>query len=399
MKNKISVIELFTGLGAGTQALINLFGKQNVVVVDSIEKDKHAVKSYNAINETNFVPKDINDVDMSSYPEVDVMIAGWPCQDYSVAGKGLGLEGTRSNLILMTISKIKEMVNKPKHILLENVKGLISKRHTEDLEYIKKCFNQLGYNWDQAVLNSKYFGVPQSRERVFMLLTRKDCGFKTINSLEYRHVVEKTLKDILDFNVETQTVEIKPIPGQQYEYALNEMKQYNGKFIQINIEKLINQKEDQINWVALLGNLDVNEKFDKTAIYEQNGRFNGVDGIGSTLRGAPDAGFQNKIMFTRIPFKQDCAFQGINGQSHTLVVENSDFKNKIAYGNSAQIHYRKLTSLECWRLMGFSDEAHNKCVEAGVSNAQLVKQAGNSIVVNVLESIFYRVFMERIMNG
>lgn len=543
-KDKILAIELFGGIGAATQALKRTFGKDKVKIVDYVELDKHAVRSYNAINGTTFVSTDINDIDMASYPEVDVVIAGWPCQDYSVAGKGLGLEGTRSNLILLTIAKIKEMVNRPKHILLENVKGLLSKKHIDDLEYIKQLFDELGYNWDQAMLNSKYFGVPQSRERVFMLLTRKDLPMKTVKQLEERKTVDKVLRDILDFTEPTQTVSLTEmvayneknivlkdnkmwwrlsdgslreilkikepngtinvphsknftnnvmgtpdgqmptlmagstryiiIPkydygkGVKFEYSnyiylppsnpekplnnlegrrlwksdkfvgtipagqspkvyfTNKMSQYYGKVIELDINKLNNQDRDKINKVATLGTLEgidseqafkTNDFGAKDRVYGIDGQhatatatdiarskiafkdhsfnqkkhFLGVDGVAKTLR-AGDCDAENKIAFEEIPFNQDKSVHGVNGQAPTLTTTGADFKAKIAYPNEMIIHYRKLSTLECWRLMGFGDDAHNQCKQVGVSNSQLAKQAGNSIVVNVLEAIFKEIF-------
>lgn len=427
----IKAIELFGGIGAATQALKRQFGKENVEIVDYVELDKHAVKSYNAINGTNFVPTDINDIDMGAYPEVDVVIAGWPCQDYSVAGKGLGLEGTRSNLILLTISKIKEMTNKPKHILLENVKGLLSKKHIDDLDYIKELFDELGYNWNQAMLNSKYFGVPQARERVFMLLTRKDLPMKRIDHLEQRNTIHKVLSDVLDFTEPTQTIEIKTLlesdygKGVKMEYSnyiylppknvekplnnlegrrlwktdkyvgtipagsppkiyfTNEMSQYNGKIIELDTNKLDNQERDKINKVATLGTLEIGGFKDHT--FNQKKHFLGIDGVAKTLR-AGDCDAENKVIFKDVSFNQDKSIHGIDGQAPTLTTSGT------AYNENTIIHYRKLSTLECWRLMGFNDEAHNKCKEIGVSNSQLAKQAGNSIVVNVLEAIFEELF-------
>lgn len=364
----IKLVEWFGGIGAATQAMKRL---QDHQTTQYIELDKHAVKSFNAINGTNFVPTDINDVNVNEIGEIDVLIAGWPCQDYSIAGLGKGLEGTRSSLILLTIDKIRQMKVRPKYILLENVKGLLSKKHKEDLAFIKELFEELGYVWDQALLNSKYFGVPQSRERVFIALSRHDMSKWNIKHLEERNTVDKVLKDVLDFNLPTQQIKIETLleanygkgVKMEYEnyiylppkdtskplnnlegrrlwktdkyvgtipagqppkiYFKNTMKQYNGKDIELDIDKLRNQQKDKINKVATLGVL------------------NGID-----------------------------------------------FKNKILYDLETTIHYRKLSTLECWRLMGFNDEAHNKCKEAGVSDSQLAKQAGNSIVVNVLEALF-----------
>ena len=399
--NKIKVLELFGGIGAATQALKRI--SKEVEIIDYVELDKHAVNSYNAMNGTNFVPTDINNIDMKKYPEVDVLIAGWPCQDYSVAGKGLGLEGTRSNLILLTISKIKEMINKPKYILLENVKGILGKKHKQDLEYIKELFSELGYQWNQALLNSKYFGVPQSRERVFMLLTRNDLKQVKIDHLEQRNKVETILADILDFTEPTQTIKLikenhlkfsnfitlprasdgKLINGfhnrfwsyEKYSGTITASAtpriyypyEKNDKIVELNVNKLKNQNPTGINQVGVLGKPQ-NDDF-KTSNFGAKDRFYGIKGINATAT-STDIG-----------------------------------RSKVLYDEGMIIHYRKLSTLECWRLMGFSDEAHNKIKSLTyltkngkekrlISDSQLAKQAGNSIVVNVLVEIFKELFKE-----
>lgn len=482
---KIKIFEWFGGIGAATQAFKRQFGKENIEVLDYVELDKHAVASYNAMNETNFKPTDINDIDVSKYEEADLLIAGWPCQDYSIAGRGLGLDGTRSSLILLTISKIKEMTNKPKHILLENVKGLLSKKHKEDLEYIRELFEELGYNWNQAMLNSKYFGVPQARERVFMLLTRNDLEMKRIDHLEKINTVDKVLADILDLSEPTQTITLKEclenknviikdgkpvyvmsdnstrslfeikginktinIPhsnnytnnvlgtqkGQmptimagttRFIYLRNELPQYNGKTIQVDMDKLYNQKREEINKIGTLGTLtETPEKYfkqDNQKIipvndgglklveigYVNSKQIAGIGGVFGTIS-ARSASDNRTILFTKntfkdIAFDQDKSFHGINGQSRTITTGRTTFQPKIVLVDETAIHYRKLSTLECWRLMGFSDDAHEKVklvttkTKAGkekrvISDSQMAKQAGNSIVVDVLVAIFKEIF-------
>ena len=127
MENKnISVLELFGGIGACTKALKNI--GMNVNVVDYVEIDKYAVKSYNAINETNFEPQDITK--WSKDINIDLIMHGSPCQDFSVAGKQAGGDegsGTRSSLMYETIRIIEKL--HPKYIIWENVKNLLSKKH------------------------------------------------------------------------------------------------------------------------------------------------------------------------------------------------------------------------------------------------------------------------------
>lgn len=577
----IRVAEWFGGIGAATQALKHLLNTDQLEIVDYVELDKWAVRAYNAINGTNYVPKDINTINVDLYGEIDILIAGWPCQDLSVAGKNLGMiKGDRSNLIFTTINKINEMSIKPKYVLLENVKGLLSKKHENDLNTIKQMFDELGYQWEQVLLNSKYFGVPQSRERVFILLTRKDLLKVSLKHLESRNKVDKVLRDVLDFSLPTHTISLydmfeynkdniveekgklwwklsdgslreilkikeenktvnvpftknftnnlmatldgqmptimhgsaryvlvsnhieftnfitlprasdgKVVNGyhnrvwssEKYVgtstdsatpqiYFKNQMNQYTGKTIKLDLDKLNNQNREEINKVAVLG--EFVEKVFATSDFGNKDRLNGVNGVNGTLTSsestrqqilfqehsvnqiknftgadgqyqtfthnngtgnqiiysdnvereressqehqwqdhsfnqkkdflgvsgisktlrAGDCDSENKIIWQDISFNQDKSVFGIDGQSQTLVATSPDFKNKIAYPINKTIHYRKLSSLECWRLMGFKDEAHNNALSNGVSASQLAKQAGNSIVVNVLVEIFKEV--------
>lgn len=356
----LKLFEIFGGIGAATTAAKRVLGEENVNVVNYIEKEKAPVMSYNAINGTNFKPTDANDVDLMFTEEVDLMVAGWPCQDLSISGKGLGLKGERSNLILLTIKKVEEMIARPKYILLENVKGLASIKHQDDLAEIRGKFEELGYSWDQAILNSKYFGVPQARERVFMLLSRNDVPKKTIGHLKMRSEVTTTIRDIIDF--EAEAIKFEGTANGFNLESFNELPQYNNKVIMVNPVDIDYQQKDKINKVATLGE------------YDKNG------------------------VFKPIAFASDRHFIGIDGQAKTLLANDCHKKNKIMYEKDGSLFYRNLTPRECWKLMGFSDKefielsSRTKILKNGkerefMSVSQLTTQAGNSIVVNVLEEI------------
>lgn len=379
-QRKLRVVEWFGGIGAATQALKQM--GQDHEVIDYVELDKYAVKSYNAINGTDFKPTDINDVDVNKYGEIDLLIAGWPCQDYSFAGKRLGtFGGDRSSLILVTIDKLHKMEIKPRHILLENVKGLLTKQ--DELNQIKEWFKELGYEWSQALLNSKNFHNAQSRERVFMLLTRKDLPRVEIKELESIRQEPQNMSSILDYNAPTHTHTLTKTSG--IEYFVNELSNYNGKMIRLDIDKLNNQNELEINKVAQLGEITGGEFIEHS--FNQKKNFLGIDGVSKTLR-AGDCDNESKVIFKRIPFVSDKDFNGTTGLTPTLVANSPDFKNKILYNNNNIVHYRKLTTLETWKLMGFSQQAHDKVKASGISDSQMNKQAGNSIVVNCLKAIF-----------
>ena len=170
MKKQLRVIELFAGIGAPRKALIR--GGYNFEVVDAIEIDKYAVKSYNAIYNENIEAKDICSYNPTKEEigEIDLLFHGSPCQDFSLAGKQAGGDkdsGTRSSLMYETIRIVEEL--KPKYVIWENVKNLLSKKHRHNFDAYLETMDNLGYTNYYQVLNAKDYGIPQNRERVFTI--------------------------------------------------------------------------------------------------------------------------------------------------------------------------------------------------------------------------------------
>lgn len=159
----LKVLELFGGIGACTQAL-KLNGV-DFTVVDYVEIDKYACKSYNAINNTNFEPQDITEWDKDI--DVDLIMHGSPCQDFSLAGLGRGGDegsGTRSSLMYETLRIVEKL--RPQYVIWENVKNVISKKHKHNFDKYIARMEELGYQNFYQVLNAKDYGVPQNRESI-----------------------------------------------------------------------------------------------------------------------------------------------------------------------------------------------------------------------------------------
>ena len=188
----LKVLELFGGIGACTTALKRL--GIDYEVVDYVEIDKYAVASYNAINGTNFEPQDITTWNKDI--EVDLIMHGSPCRDFSLAGKQAGGDegsGTRSSLMYETLRIVNKL--KPKYVIWENVKNLISKKHKHNFDKYVDIMNEGGYETYYQVLNSKDYGIPQNRERVFTISIRK-YEFPEKQELKYK------LKDFLEKEVD-----------------------------------------------------------------------------------------------------------------------------------------------------------------------------------------------------
>ena len=163
---KIKVFEAFSGIGTQRMALRNLGIEHEVVAIAEI--DKYALKSYEAIHGDCPNLGDISKIDPNTIPDHDLFTYSFPCQDISAAGKGKGFEkgsGTRSGLLWECEKVIR--AKKPKYLLMENVKNLVSKKFKPGFEEWLKALEEIGYTNYYSVLNAKDFGVPQNRERVF----------------------------------------------------------------------------------------------------------------------------------------------------------------------------------------------------------------------------------------
>lgn len=207
-KQSLKVLELFAGIGACSKALERLEIPHEIV--DAVEIDKFAIKSFNAIHGTNFEPQDITKWDKDI--EVDLIMHGSPCQDFSIAGKQAGGDegsGTRSSLMYETLRIVAKL--KPKYVIWENVKNVLSAKHRPNFDAYQKRMEQLGYINFYQVLNAKDYGVPQNRERVFTVSIREDVAKEEyyrsatdVGIFEFpeKQPLKKRLKDVLEEKVD-----------------------------------------------------------------------------------------------------------------------------------------------------------------------------------------------------
>lgn len=192
---KLRVLELFGGIGACSKALERLNIEHEVV--DYVEIDKYAVKSYNAIHNTNFEPQDITQWDKDI--DVDLIMHGSPCQDFSLAGKQAGGDkdsGTRSSLLYETVRIVSNL--KPKYVIWENVKNVLSQKHIHNFNAYLDEMESLGYTNYYQVLNAKDYGIPQNRERVFTISILGNDKFK----FSQKQDLKLRLKDMLEDEVD-----------------------------------------------------------------------------------------------------------------------------------------------------------------------------------------------------
>ena len=200
----LNVLSLFSGIGAFEKALERERIPFNLL--NYCEIDKYASKSFSAVHnvseEKNLV--DVTKIDTSKLQNVDLVTYGFPCQDISAAGKQKGFvdehgNSTRSGLFFEALRIIKDI--KPKYAIAENVKALTSKKFTSEFQTVLTSLNDVGYNNYYKVLNAKDYGIPQNRERIFIISIRKDIddGFFVFPSPV---PLRTRLKDLLETNVD-----------------------------------------------------------------------------------------------------------------------------------------------------------------------------------------------------
>ena len=376
MKKQLKVIELFAGIGAPRKALIR--GGYNFKIVDAIEIDKYAVKSYNAIYNTNIKPKDVCEYkpDKIDIGEIDLLFHGSPCQDFSLAGKQAGGDkdsGTRSSLMYETIRIVEEL--KPKYVIWENVKNLLSKKHRHNFDAYLEKMKQLGYTNYYQVLNAKDYGIPQNRERVFTISILGDESFEFPEKQE----LKLKLKDMLEDEV-----------NEKY-YLSDKMIKYISAIGTANFKN----PDCKINLdIARPLTTDQNKRAGTTN-YLSDDLPDNYD-----LTGSGNVPLIDKIRYNKFDSEENIEFPKIlDDRDKGWGIKISDVCPTQRANRSGikciekDLRIRKLTPKECWRLMGFDDEDFEKASKVN-SNTQLYKQAGNSIVVNILEAIFDNLLQE-----
>src|SRR5690606_22917962 len=200
----VKILELFGGIGAPRKALINLGVDHKSI--DYVEWNEKAVRTYNAMFDNNYKPQNI--VGYTLQP--DILLHGSPCQDFSVAGKQYGgnvEDGTRSSLMFETIRIIENLGNwKPKVVIWENVKGALSKKLISAFQRYLNDMERLGYTNSYDVLDARDFGIPQYRERVFVIsiLGNKAFDFSKLRKRPMRPIQEFLEKEVDEKYIVTQ---------------------------------------------------------------------------------------------------------------------------------------------------------------------------------------------------
>lgn len=351
----IQYLSLFSGIGAFEKALENLRIDFNLVGYSEI--DTYADMAYSLIHK---IPRsknlgDITKIDEKLIPlPIDLITYGFPCQDISIAGNQQGLfneDGTktRSGLFFDALRIIE--YTRPKIAIAENVKNLVSKRFKKQFDIVLQALDEAGYNNYFKVLDAKDYGIPQSRKRVFIVSIRKDIDG---GIFEFPEPIEPKLR-LIDMLEETV--------DEKYYLSDREITYMNREV-----------KDGRTHW-DFKHHSDITDKYCKclTANMMKGVPYN-VLRIGSVDLNGHD-------LYKRVYHPYGCSPTIPTGQSGNTIP-------KIPVGNVA----RKFTPKECFRLMGFEDSDWQVLVDNKISDSQLYKMAGNSIVVDVVEELLCMIF-------
>lgn len=517
----MKVLSLFSGIGAFEKALENL--NIDFDLINYCEIDKFASHAYSAIHNVSEDKNlwDVSKIETKDLKDFDILTWGFPCQDVSIAGNQKGIKvGTRSGLYYEGYRILKDKL--PKYSIIENVKNLTSKKFKDTLDFILKDLSDLGYRNYLEVLNAKNFGVPQNRDRVFIVSILGDDYFEFPEGEELGIRLYDILEDSVDEKYYISEDRVKNL------LLTNNMQQKSfPKNKEIKIAKALNSREYRNSgWKNISPTLKARGYKDPNVvaipcltpdrlIKRQNGRrfktngepmftLTSQDRHGVVVREATKKGFAiaregdsinisqpnsktrrgrvgKQVANTLLTGIEQCVVEPIRlgglfdkeGERHqagsiwdkeaisptldtmqggyrqpTIIESKKEFgrmgkqaaetfnENKSGFGDTINpfnkvllkngvsptittrpdgfktaiipvtkdFRIRKLTPLECWRLMGFEDEDFYKAQKAlnkkfyngrNKANSRLYKMAGNSIVVNVLEAIFKELLVKK----
>ena len=406
------------------------------VKVKDLDKNKHYIQlgsfEYSHIEELELLSTDetvynFEVEDDNSYVANNMVVHN--CQSFSLAGDRKGFEDTRGTLFFEYAKVVKE--TQPKYFLFENVKGMLSHDKGSTIRVVLETFDQLGYYIDFNVFNSKYYDVPQNRERIYIVGKRKDL----VDNPKYQEKVKgkKKLEEVHNWAVDNINY-VKLLPKLKTEvttrlidvledevdekYYLSDEKtkkltldtDLGGKLNMYDYNE--RDKVHSVNNVSpTLNTMQGGDRQPKIAVREatkqgyalaeQGDSVNVSYPTSKTRRGRVgkqvaqtlQAGEVNQGVIIN-PLK-DKTYRSWRYEQNVFNSDGITRSLKASLGGTPEIineenrglKIRKLTPLECWRLQGFTDEQFYKAQNDGVSNSQLYKQAGNAVTVNVVDAI------------
>ena len=374
MSKRLRFFDAFSGIGGFKIALENA----GFECIGACDNDKYAKMLYSAYfnNEKEVFYDDIRTIDTKTMPDFEIFCGGFPCQSFSIAGKRRGFDDTRGTLFFEVARILKD--KKPKYIILENVKGLLNHERGRTFATIIKVLTDIGYQVQWQILNSKFFGVPQNRERVYIV------GY-------YGNGCSPKIFPI------TETSGQDSCPN-RIKILFDGHSQLNRIYDNTGISPCLTASR----WIqGTLVNKPVLKQIPETSGNSQGARIYTTDGISPCIT----ASHGNQAAFkvrngTKNGYDIAMVGDGIN-----LAFPNSKTRRgRVGKGCSQTLDtncnmgtidgykIRRLTPLECFRLQGFPDAMVDKAKELGISDSQLYKMAGNAVTVNTAQAVAQKIW-------
>ena len=382
LDKQMKFLDLFAGIG-GFRIGMESAGHE---CVGFCEIDKYARASYKAIHNKEgeielYDITRVTDESIRGIGSVDIICGGFPCQAFSSAGNRRGFEDTRGTLFF-EIARFASIL-RPKYLFLENVRGLLNHDGGATFETIIRTLDELGYDVEWQVLNSKNFGVPQNRERVFII----------------GHLRGGSGRKIFPLSGDGAAIACEQPKINKVGNIRKKRKSQSGDVVSIDsLAPTLCSTTTQKDPLKILIENEIKQFGVIQPNFNQCGVVYETDGIAPTIRAYQGGGLEPKIRVKEATSKGYAEAEV--GDSVNLSHPNPKTRrgrvekqvaNTLLTGESQGVvepdfRIRKLTPRECWRLQGFPDWAFDKAQEVN-SNSQLYKQAGNSVTVNVIAAI------------
>ena len=360
-------LELCAGIGGFRQALENL----GCECVGWSEIDKYAIKLYSAWYNDNCNFGDVTKINAETLPDFDLLVGGFPCQAFSIAGKRMGFDDTRGT-IFFDFARIMK-AKKPKFAIFENVKGLLNHDGGKTYETILQTLNELGYDAQWGILNTKFHGLPQNRERVYIVANLRERSSTKIlfeRGDDITDKVERTEQSIIgDYYTEN---------GKTH--------QWGGVIGDESIAPCLMAGEYKSPRIVKIGSIG-GKPCQSDQVYSPSGvsvtlsAQNGGKGAMTGLYKIGDIDGLN-TQYSRVYDSE--------GISATISAQGGGLGAKTGLYN-IEHKVRRLTPKECFRLQGFKDEMVDLGYKLGISDTQLYKMAGNAVSVPVVKWVAQRV--------
>lgn len=356
MKNKIKVASLFSGIG-GFEKGLKLAGIDFDLVFAS-EIDNFAKKSFLSNFNTKNLHGDITKIREYSIPDHDLLLAGFPCQSFSIAGKRKGFEDVRGTLFYDIARILKK--KKSKFILLENVKNLISHDDGRTIKEILKILKELNYAIDFTIINSMESGVPQNRERTYI------CGI-------YNGKHTKYLPDSRSEKISRLKSKLNKAGYNSFNF-FNTL-EFNSK--QIFLEDILEQKVNEKYYLnsSKVRNFIANIKIDYS-LQKENKIIKILD-LPKEVHNDLDR--QRRVY-------------SVKGISPTVLARSDS--PKVIICQDGEYRIRKITPEENFYIQGFDKEFVKNIKNSGISNTQMYKQSGNAVSPPVIAGILKKLYQE-----